>query len=444
MRAAEAEGPLGDAEIDALFAPLADTTRIALAVSGGPDSLALLAAVAVWLKRRHGPPEAIVLTVDHRLRPGSDQEAAMVAGVARDHGMASRVLAWEGLHPDSDIEAAGRAARYRLLLDAARAFGASHLLTAHHRDDQAETFLMRLARGSGLFGLAAMRPVIQAGDITIMRPFLGVPRSRLAATTAAAGLVPVEDAMNSDLRFLRTRIRRLMPLLATEGFEAADLAATAGRLAAAADAMDQWADRVIADTVTLDRFAVARLHPARFLAEPTEVRLRVLTRLLLAVGGDAYPPRFERLSTLHDAMAGHSHGRFKRTLAGAVIEARNRSFFFYREIGRDGLPSRPVSSGFSGVWDHRFRVEIGRDAPDGLALCALGEDGRRTVGALARLAPAGALAALPALRLGQAIVAVPTLSFFGEAVTPFEVSVTPVLAARLAESQRFPDFSADP
>jgi tRNA(Ile)-lysidine synthase len=443
VRAAEAEGPLGDAEIDALFAPLAATTRIALAVSGGADSLALLAAVAGWLKRRRGLPEAIVLTVDHRLRLGSDREAAMVAAVARDRGMASRVLPWEGPHPESDIEAAARAARYSLLLGAAREFGASHLLTAHHRDDQAETFLMRLARGSGLFGLAAMRPVVRAGDITIMRPFLGLPRSRLAATAAAAGLVPAEDAMNSDPRFLRVRIRRLMPLLAAEGFEPADLAATAGRLAAAADAMDQWADRVIADTVTLDRFAVAGLHPARFFAEPAEVRLRVLTRLLLAVGGEAYPPRFERLSALHDAMARHGHGRFKRTLAGAMIEARNRSFQVYREIGRDGLRSLPVSPGFSVAWDHRFRIEIGQDAPAGLVVGALGEDGRRAIGAPSRMAPAGALAALPAFRLGPAIVAVPTLSYFREGMTPFEASVAPILAERLATPPRFPDFTAE-
>ncbi len=148
------------------------------------------------------------------------------------------------------------------------------------------------------------------------------------------------------------------------------------------------------------RSAVASLDPALFAAAPMAVRRRALVRLLLAIGGEDYPPRHERVERLAAAMEAHQSGRFKRTLAGAVIERRAGRFVFYREIGRAGLPSVAVKAGFDRVWDHRFRVTVGRGAPRGLTLGPLGEEGRRAVGAGAGTAPAGALAALPALRKG--------------------------------------------
>ncbi len=164
MRDAEAaDDPLGDAELDGLFATFADARLIALAVSGGADSLALMVSAARWQARRGGRPAIVVLTVDHRLRRGSSREAAAVVAAARAHGLAARILVRKGKAPSANIEAEARAARYRLLIEAARALDASHLLTAHHRDDLAETLVLRLTRGAGVFGLAAMRPAVAAG-----------------------------------------------------------------------------------------------------------------------------------------------------------------------------------------------------------------------------------------------------------------------------------------
>jgi tRNA(Ile)-lysidine synthase len=440
VRAAEAATPIADGELDALFSAIASARKVALAVSGGADSLALLDCADRWRRLRDDRPEAIVLTVDHGLRRRSDREAAAVARIARARGLDVHILTWAGPRPEGDVEARAREARYRLMLQAMRETGASHLLLAHHRDDQAETFLMRLSRGSGLFGLAAMRPEIRSGEATILRPFLDLPRSRLVATTAAAGLAPVADPMNDDPRFLRTRMRRLLPILAAEGIAAADLAATAGRLAGAADALDQWASRAIAAAVSVDDLAVAWLDPSAFFAEPVEIRYRVLTRLLLAIGGDSYPPRFERLAALHDAMAKRS-GRFKRTLAGTVVEGRGDRFALYREFGRAGLPAMPVPAGFGGVWDHRFRVEMGVGAPAGIALEALGEDGRLAVGARGGAAPPGAVAALPAFRLGGRLLAVPPLGFSNRDVASLPISARTIVAERLADPPRFPEFT---
>jgi tRNA(Ile)-lysidine synthase len=440
--AAEPVGPVGDDELSALFAPVAGAARIALAVSGGADSLALLHLFHRWRGSRPAP-DAVVLTVDHRLRAGSRREAAGVVAVAKSRGIRGRVLAWSHGQPSSGIEAAARDARYRLLVGACREEGASHLLLAHHRDDQAETLLLRLARGSGIFGLAAMRPEVRAGEVTIFRPLLGLSRARLAATAALAGLEPVADPMNSDPRYARARIRRIMPLLAADGIDPAGLAAAARRFASAADAIDQAAGRFIGEAIACDAFGVARLDADRFRGVAREIGLRVLVRLLLALGGDEYPPRFDRLSALMDALVAFpGRGRFKRTLGGTVIEWRQGRFHFYRELGREGLPSLPVRPGYAGTWDHRFEVRVGAEAPSGLSIGPLGEAGRLEAGARSGETSAGALAALPAIRRGKALISVPSLGFTaGPRI--LDVNVRSLLAERLAAPPRFPEFAED-
>ncbi|HET7716744.1 MAG TPA: tRNA lysidine(34) synthetase TilS, partial [Bauldia sp.] len=362
---------LSEAEVAALFAPLASSPAIAIAVSGGADSLALLAVADRW-RRAPARPKVIVLTVDHGLSPGSAAVAARVAAIAADRGLAVRVLAWTGPKPRTDIEAAARDARYRLLAAAAREAGATHLLTAHSLDDQAETFLMRLGRGSGVFGLAAMRQELDLGGLVLFRPFLGVARARLASTTVAAGLVAYDDPMNADPRFLRVRVRQLLPALAEAGIDAPTLAAAAGRLARAADAIDVAVDALIASAVRVDAQAVVTVEAEAVAAAPAEVCSRLLVRLLLAVGGEAYPPRSERLDALAAALFGQHGMAVKRTLAGVVVERRAGRLLFYRETGRAGLPVLPVSPGFAGSWDHRFRVSVGPDQREGLTVAALG------------------------------------------------------------------------
>jgi tRNA(Ile)-lysidine synthase len=417
VRAAEAAGPIGEDDLDTLFAPVAGAKMVALAVSGGADSLALLLLFDRW-RKRPGRPACVVLTVDHRLRPGSRAEARRVVVLAEERGLPARLLSWTGPKPAGDLEAEARRARYTLLLDAAREAGASHLLLAHHQDDQAETFLMRLARGSGVFGLAAMRPLVEAEGVALFRPFLGLPRARLAETVRLAGLVPVEDAMNADPRFARARMRALLPILAEEGIDPSEIAATAARLAEAAEAIDAAAGRLIGEAVTVDAFAVAALLPEPFLAAAAAVRRRVLVRLLMAVGGEPYPPRAERLAALLAAMADPDAGRLKRTLGGTIVEARRDRILFYRESGRRPLPRLKAVRGASFVWDHRFRVTVATTAPAGLAVGPLGEEGRRLVET-----PPG----LPLPQGGRAVAG---------------VSVVCRLSERLAEPPLFPGFPA--
>lgn len=213
-------------------------TRIGIAVSGGPDSLALLLLAAA---ARLGNIEAA--TVDHALRATSEDEARMVAGICEQLGVPHRILTIEWPQkPRSAVQERARAQRYRLLGRWAADRGLAAIVTAHHLDDQAETLVMRLARGAGVRGLGGMRPraKVPGAEIPLLRPLLGWRRHELAAVCRAAGLTPVADPSNADARFERVRVRRLLG--DHEHLNAGQLAASAAHLADA-DAALEWATR---------------------------------------------------------------------------------------------------------------------------------------------------------------------------------------------------------
>src|SRR5712691_3859412 len=228
---AETARPIGADEFAALMAPhgpFESAPFLAVAVSGGADSLALCLLAWDWARRLGGSLAA--LTVDHGLRAASAEEAAQVGDWLAARGIAHRILAWQPPARLRNMQAAARAARYALLTEWCRAAGCLHLLTAHHREDQAETLLLRLARGSGLDGLAGMAASREATSCRLLRPLLSVPRDRLAATLRAAGQSWIEDPTNRDATYARARLRHSADLLASEGLSAARLAATARHL----------------------------------------------------------------------------------------------------------------------------------------------------------------------------------------------------------------------
>src|SRR5205085_7051707 len=189
---------------------------VVLAVSGGPDSMALM-RVAAEVRAASALVPVTVATVDHGLRPESRAEAETVAGWAGACGFPHKLLAWSGEKPGTGLQEAAREARYRLLTGFAAESGASHILTAHTLDDQAETLLMRMSRGTGIAGLAGMRAETKLGAATLARPFLGLAKAELLALCEAHGWPYLDDPSNTDPRFARSRWRKLPPLLAREG-----------------------------------------------------------------------------------------------------------------------------------------------------------------------------------------------------------------------------------
>jgi tRNA(Ile)-lysidine synthase len=406
VRAADGGGAGEAIDPARLFARWSGEGALALAVSGGADSLALMLLAARW-RDSGAAPRLIVLSLDHGLRPEADAEVAMVGRIAATLGLPFQPLKADAPLPPSDIEAAARAMRYRLLGAAARAAGASVVMTAHHADDQAETVMLRLARGSGIYGLSAMGAETERDGFTIARPLLGLRRADLAAMVAQAGFEPVADPHNEDARFARARMRALMPRLAAEGLDTPRLVATAARFRSAAFAIDTYVDRLFAAAAIIDEAGGVRLDVAALTAEPEETRLRAVSRILRAVGGSAYPPRLGGLGALVAAMADDSVP-LKRTVAGVVVDRRKGFFRFQREAGRDGLPERAVAGGFEGVWDGRFAVSIA-GAPHDSRLVALGVEGRRAVASCVIEALPLALAATPALLGPEGVIAAPLL-----------------------------------
>jgi tRNA(Ile)-lysidine synthase len=319
-----ADGSVGDGEANALFRGLEDLPGLVLAVSGGPDSTALLVLAARWAKRLKRAPKLIAVTVDHGLRPEAAREAAMVKQLARRLGVPHRTLRWRGRKPRTGLQEAARYARYELLAEVATRARLAHILTAHTLDDQAETVLFRLARGSGLFGLTGMAhaaplPLNGVREIFLVRPLLHLPKARLVATLQAARIAYAEDPSNHDPRFTRARLRTLMPALAREGLDARGLARLAARL--------RRAESTIQVAVQAARSALAPLPwpqhgsiafaTAPFAGLPAEVGLRLLGEAI-AHSGDEGPVELAKLESLYEALR-QARSRLRRTLAGALI-----------------------------------------------------------------------------------------------------------------------------
>jgi tRNA(Ile)-lysidine synthase len=276
---------------------------LAVAVSGGGDSLALMHLLSDWAKARKHPPP-VVLTVDHGLRKTSARDAKQVAAWAKTAGLPVHILTWRGAKPQTGIEAAAREARYRLMGEWLRKHGISSLHLGHTLDDQAETFLLRLARGSGLDGLCAMRPnapwpVPGFAGLSVARPLLGIRRAALRAYLQARGQSWLDDPMNEDAAFDRVKIRQAQGALAALGLVPARIAAAAAHLSRARAALDSMTEALLARAAQKHGAKAVLLDPAALAAAPREVGLRALASVLMEVSGQGYRPRFEALERLY-------------------------------------------------------------------------------------------------------------------------------------------------
>ena len=286
---------------------------LAIAVSGGGDSTALLHLIA----RRRGARPLFAVTVDHGLRPDSAAEAAAVGVQAAALNVPHVILAWTGWDGQGNLQDAAREARIRLIGEWAALCGVAHVATGHTLDDQAETVLLRLARGSGVDGLAAIAPRGRRHGLSWLRPLLGVRRETLRDWLRDEGIAWAEDPSNDDTRFDRVRARQALAALEPLGLTARGLADTALRMAEAKAALAAAAQNVAAPHLTQEGGDL--LMPAAPLAAAfPETRHRLLAHLLQTVSGNPYRPRYTALRSLADDILRGRGG----TLHGCLVTVR--------------------------------------------------------------------------------------------------------------------------
>jgi tRNA(Ile)-lysidine synthase len=392
--------PVSEDEAARLLAPLERFSSLALAVSGGGDSLALLHLTAGWARARHSAgfpaPRLLVLTVDHGLRPEAAEEVRFVVKQAEALQIPAKILTWQAPEGLTNLQAEARMARYRLMADAMDLSGVEALVLAHHLDDQIETFFDRLTRGSGVYGLAAMAADQSGGPfgLRLLRPFLTVPGSRLKASLVARGLSWMDDPSNSNPVYKRVRLRQLQAGLLLEGFDPSRISSTIRRMARAAQAIDAAVDVLLKDASAGDVPDFARLDLARLTPLPEEVRLRLLARLAQHVGGSLQPPRLDRLEALDG-----------RLLAGAVFDvSAGGCMRLWPEPGRSLPAAVELLPGQCVHWDGRYRVCLKPDVKGSLRIMPVAqlrqdEGLREEVRTLARASgfPTAAFARLPAV-----------------------------------------------
>lgn len=386
-----------DAAFAAAMAAIGDfepRPLLGLAVSGGADSMALALLAQRWAAARGGT--CVALTVDHGLRDDSAAEAAAVGQALAAHGLRHEILRWDGAKPATGVEAAARAARYDLLVNRCRDLAALHLLTAHHAEDQRETVLLRLCRGSGPDGLAGMAAVRYLDHIRLLRPLLAAAPDDLRAVCRAAGLGWFDDPTNRGDGNARARLRRLAPLLAGAGLAGAGLMETARRAAAQRRLLEELTAALLARIATVSPYGYVVLARGGLLAADGELQRRALAAALRTVDGGAYPPRRAAVDVLLDRLRARPSG--VTTLGGCLIRWRGAGGMAICREAAALEPPVPLSPGVWRRWDRRFMVCLAADAPAdklvGLAAGAAGAGG----GPWRRLAiPGAARAALPVL-----------------------------------------------
>lgn len=397
--------------------------RLALAISGGPDSMALAFCTVRWA--HHHRIELRAFIVDHSLRAESANEARVTQSRLAQLGILADILLWEHGPISSRLHQKARDARYKLLSEACRQHGFQHLLVAHQREDQAETILMRLAKGSGIEGLSGMQAISHRDQIFIWRPFLPLAKSRLLTTCQTASLDFVTDPSNMADKFARGRLRRILPLLQPEGLTVERLLDLGARAASAEQALHYYKRRFLEEAVSMDESGTLRINTPSFQALPPAVADRVLSFCLRTIHPSNYPPEHLSLSQLRKKLQ-EQEAVSICTLQGCLISLNTQNIVITREY--QSIQPQSLSPGQALVWDGRWQVQLASGAPSGL-LKPLGTPCHEKLDLLApglrkRFHQGRSRAALPSLWQEDRLIAIADV---------YQSTQTPLLSAQLIE-----------
>jgi len=343
--------PLTDSRICGLFSSYINHDRIALAVSGGRDSMALMYLVYRWKAHLALNIEIEVLTVNHNLRKAAEDECGFVQKIAKNYGFKHKVLIWEHEHVETSIQEKARKARYQLMLDYVREENIDTILTAHTSDDNIETFIMRLAKGSGLNGLKSINEIRHEDRIQIQRPLLSLSRSLTTEILRSTGNEWVDDPTNDDERFERVKIRNNISLLSSFNISSDNLTKTIQRLARAHESISFFTNLVSEELVELSELGHANVNFDKLRYYPKEIILRVFAKALTDVNGGNVS-----LSSLEAVFAELIKTERSKTLNGCQIIPQKNKYVIVRE--NRGISPVEIKINERISWDGRFDVYL--------------------------------------------------------------------------------------
>jgi tRNA(Ile)-lysidine synthase len=350
--AATEPGPVSPVEAGRLFSSVEQCRCLLLAVSGGSDSMALMVLADRWARETGWPGRLHVAVVDHGLRPEAADEAAFVEREAKRLGLKAHVLNWSGPYPKTGIPAAAREARYGLLCGLARTLDAA-VLTAHTQDDQAETVVMRLARGSGVDGLSAMETGTVRDGVTLVRPLLPVSRQRLRDTLRQAGMTWIDDPTNENMTHERVRVRKALDVLDGLGVSREAVALTAARLGRARSALEVAQAGLMQVAVRIKANSYAEIDLECWVHGPAELQVRVIMTLASMFGGGQEISLSGAERVRDWTLAGQGRAT---TFAGCRFARRKREIVVGREAARIGCHGERLSGVI--VWDNRYEIAV--------------------------------------------------------------------------------------
>lgn len=359
---------------------LSDADKIAVAVSGGADSMALVLLMHEYAQEMGR--EIVALTVDHGIRPESFAEAGQVGLWLAKYGIAHHIIKWQGQKTATNLQMKARKARYELMADYCSENNIKFLATGHNLNDQAETVLMRLLRGSGVDGLAGMVLVKQIFDINVIRPLLSITHQNLQQFLRAKNQLWIEDPSNENVKFQRVAVRKLIQSFDDPQLLTKRLVDTAAHMARAKDYISGQLAKNINEIVTYNEAGFYEIKLTEFKSLHQEERYRVLAAALQKISGNVYRPRFENLQLL-DIKINNGQMINSCTLYGCVIAQGKRKIdsnilYIYRELAAISPPLE-VQANTEIIWDGRFLCQVGDIKPEALQIGALGASGYQQI-----------------------------------------------------------------
>jgi len=409
-------------DVDSSLSQLKDHDQnVAIAVSGGADSMALTHLLIDIL----GPERLVALTVDHGLRAEAKAEVEQVGVWLSALGVRHVPLYWTGEKPETGVQEAAREARYELMEEWCCSEGIEYLCLGHHRRDQAETFLLRLARGSGVWGLSAMafgRPALISGQKKpyLLRPMLDMDAGALRGYLAQKSQPWVEDPSNQNLAFDRVKIREFLKQPVLDGFNEKRLASTAKALGRARAALDHYVGLESEQRLSWSSYGSVSFCEKDIADLPDEVALRILSQTIQKVAGETKVPRLRHLENwLMSIRGGERKGR---TLGGCEILPADKTRLLVCREAAHISEELSCCEGATVTWDGRFEIKMAKVPPHS-DIAYLGEKGWAQIKENGFDAPCAYKVALsqPALWKGEILCAAPTLGYFASG---FEESLT--------------------